>query len=120
GAPPPGGATNRERTRPGSRAAETTEAPPPVAMGLVVEHVVIPLHRSSPGRGHHRAGHPIDLDPCVVHLPQDIRVSILDVDVATLFANDVEQRPTSERVRPTHHTEVTGGDVAHAMLVNLE
>src|SRR5215468_63376 len=91
---------------------------PPVAIGLVVDHVVIPFHRSSPGR--HRAGHPIDLDPRVVHLPQGIRIPIFDVDVATLFADDVEQRSTSQRVRLAHYAEVAGGDVAHATLVNLE
>src|SRR5262249_20458014 len=51
---------------------------------------------------------------------QGIRISILDIDVATLFADDVEQRTTSQRIRLTYHVEVTSGDVAHATLVNLE
>src|SRR5262249_24843973 len=82
--------------------------------------VVIPFHWSFPRCVRHRASHPIDLDSRVVHLPQGIRISVLDVDVATLFADDIEQRSTSERVRLTHDAEVAGGDIAHATLVDLE
>src|SRR5262249_44475404 len=93
---------------------------PLIAIGLVVDQVVISFHWSFPGCGRYRASHPIDFDSRVVHLPQGIRISILDIDVATLFADDVEQRTTSQRIRLTYHVEVTSGDVAHATLVNLE
>src|SRR5437867_1115396 len=74
---------------------------------------------SSPRR-RHRPGYPVDLDPRVVYLPQRIRIPVLDVDVAPLLGDHVEQRATPQRVRLANHAEVAGRDVTHAALVDFK
>src|SRR5437667_5115506 len=74
---------------------------------------------SSPRR-RHRPGYPVNLDPRVVHLPQRIRISVLDVDVAPLLGDHVEQRAAPQRVGLANHAEVAGGDVTDAALVDVE
>src|SRR5437667_329061 len=62
----------------------------------------------------------IDLDSGVVYLLQGVGVAVLDLAVAPLLGDHVEQRAASQLVGLPHDAEVSGRDVADASLVDFE
>src|SRR2546430_2213910 len=111
-------AEHKQRDSAGGQADVSAQAAADAACRPVVDHFVI--HRSSPRSARDRGGHPIDLDHRVVHLLERVRIAVLDLNVAPLLGDHVEQRATSQRVRLPHDDEVARRDVADAPLVDLQ
>src|SRR5438093_5093632 len=123
------------------RALHTTPAAAPTRSKMTAAAVTIMYRRTCPppwpaGRsstssssrpighrppvGYDRSGRPIDLDGGVVYLLQGVGIAVLDLDVAALLGDHVEQRAASQLVGLPHDAEVPGRDVADASLVDFE